>query len=354
MRACASLVAVIATTAALGLGPPAARAQESSSEAQPERKRLIERIRERREARQAERNADSSGGESATPQAGPARIESSGSYRYTLQHDGLERAYRVHVPKSWSAAKPMPMLLVFHGGGGNMDYQADDRYYGLISKSESAGFIAVFPNGYSRRGGKLASWNAGNCCAGARDENIDDVGFVRKMIERLRTTVVFDDKRIYSTGMSNGALFSYRLACEMSETIRGIASVAGSDGTKTCNPTRPVSILEIHAKDDEFVLFNGGAGKNLKILADFVSVPETISRWVQRNGCPAAPKRVLETEGAYCDSYAPCREGTEVKLCVTERGGHSWPGGIKVRTGEPGSKALIANDVMWEFFGRHR
>ena len=345
---CLCLVATIATTAGLWLsGSTPAVAQETG--AQPERKRLIERLRERREARNAEREGDA-----AAPQQGPARIEAPGGYRYTFEHDGIERAYRVHVPKSWSTNKSLPMLLVFHGGGGNMDYQADDKYYGQISKSESTGFIAVFPNGYSKRGGKLASWNAGNCCAGARDENIDDVGFVRKMLERLRSQIAFDDKRIYATGMSNGALFSYRLACEMSETIRAIASVAGSDGTKTCTPTRPVSILEIHAKDDEFVLFNGGAGKDLKILADFVSVPETISRWVQRNGCEAKPKRVFENEGAYCDSYSSCREGTEVKLCVTERGGHSWPGGIKVRTNQPGSTALSANDVMWEFFGRHR
>lgn len=349
MRIAAATLAlsVFVGSALLTLAGPAA-AQENTAE--PERKTLRERLLERRQSRAAAEKS----GSPANNDPGPTRIEGPGDFRFTLEHGGLTRMYRVHVPKSYDAAKPMPMLMAFHGGGANMDYQADDKYYGLISKSESAGFIAVFPNGYSKRdGGKLASWNAGNCCAGARDDNIDDVGFVRKMIERLRGQLNIAEGRIYATGMSNGALFSYRLACEMSETVRAIASVAGSDGMKICTPKRPVAILEIHAKDDEFVLFDGGAGKKLKILADFVSVPETISRWVQRNGCSPTPKRVLENKGAYCESYSSCREGTEVKLCVTERGGHSWPGGIKVRTNEPGSTALSANDVMWEFFSRH-
>jgi polyhydroxybutyrate depolymerase len=295
--------------------------------------------------------ASNKGVSAASPDA---RIDGPGDYVFTLNHDGLTRRYRVHVPVGYSGAKPTPMVVSFHGGGGNMDYQADDKYYGLTSKSDRTGYILVFPNGYSRfESGKLATWNAGNCCAGARDKNIDDVGFVRAMITRLRGQLNIDPSRIYANGMSNGALFSYRLACEMSDTFTAIASVAGSDGTKTCTPTRPVSILEIHAKNDEFVLFNGGAGRDSKLLANFVSVPETIARWVRRNECNPTPKRVLETAGAYCDSYAPCRGNTEVKLCVTESGGHSWPGGHKVRTGEAGSTAISANDVMWEFFQAH-
>ena len=298
------------------------------------------------------RNRDK-GSDNGAAGTGPVnkRIEGPGDYTFSLEHNDLTRMYRVHVPANYSASKPAPMLLAFHGGGSNMDYQADDQYYGQVSKSERVGYIAVFPNGYSPlKSGKFATWNAGNCCAGARDKNIDDVGFIREVIKNLKAQLNIDPNRIFATGMSNGALFSYRLACEMADTIRAIASVAGSDGMASCSPSRPVSILEIHAKDDENVLFNGGSGKNSKMLANFVSVPETISRWVQRDGCNATPKRVLEKPGAYCDAYTQCRGNVEVKLCVTESGGHSWPGGRKVRTGEPGSTAISANDVMWDFF----
>ena len=281
----------------------------------------------------------------------PAKIDGPGDYTFTLQHGDATRMYRVHVPASYSPARPTPMVLSFHGGGGNMEYQADDKYYGLITKSERAGFIAVFPNGSSRfRSGKLATWNAGICCGRARDNDVDDVGFVREMIAQLKARLNVDPNRIFANGMSNGGMMSYRLACEMADTFRAIASVAGTDGTKSCSPSRPVSILHIHAKDDERVLFDGGAGNDSRQMADFVSVPDTIAKWVRMNGCKATPQRVLDKPGATCDAYAGCRGGTEVRLCVTETGGHSWPGGVKVRTGEPGSTAINATDVIWDFY----
>jgi len=255
------------------------------------------------------------------------------------------------VPPGYAASKPTPLVVSFHGGGGNMDVQADDRYYGIVSNSDRNGYIAVFPNGYSPlRSGKLATWNAGNCCAGARDKNVDDVGFVRAMVDDLRARLNIDASRVFAHGMSNGAIFSHRLACEASDIFKAIGSVAGSDGTRNCSPKNPVSVIEIHARDDDMVLFNGGAGRDTKMLADFVSVPETVSRWVRRNHCDPTPKRVLEVAGAYCDAYAPCDGRAEVRLCVTESGGHSWPGGRKVRTGEAGSTAFSATELMWEFF----
>lgn len=283
-----------------------------------------------------------------------ATITQPGDYTFSIQQDGLPRKYRVHVPQSYNAAHPAPLLLSFHGGGGDMDHQADDRNYGQISKSEAEGFIAVFPNGYSRLpSGKLATWNAGTCCALARDRQVDDVGFVKTIIANVTRQLSIDRKRIYATGMSNGAMMAYRLACEMSDTFRAIAAVAGTDNTLRCTPTQPVSVLHLHAQNDDRVLFNGGAGHQFRAastVADFVSVPATVAKWVRLNGCSPAPQRVLTTAGAYCDLYAQCQGKANVELCVTETGGHSWPGGIKLRGGEPASQALSANDVMWTFF----
>ena len=114
-------------------------------------------------------------------------------------------------------------------------------------------------------------------------------------------------------------------------------------------------VLHIHALDDTHVLYNGGAGPDAfpdpTKVTDFTSVPETINRWTQRNGCNTTPQRVLAVAGAYCDVQAPCSGGARVQLCVTETGGHSWPGGAAVRRTKPGnSQAISANDVMWDFF----
>ncbi len=343
-RVCIAILLGLVVGLACGVGPAAAQSDESGG-----RTTLRERIKEKLSQRRA-----------AAPDAdsqSTGRLEAPGNYPMSLMHDGLKRDYLIHIPTGYDPAKPTPVVFAFHGGGGSMNLQADTNY-DVVGKSDRAGFIAVFPNGYSRLpSGMLATWNAGNCCARARDSNVDDVGFVRAIIKRLPRQVNVNARQIFATGMSNGGMFSHRLACEMADTFRAIAPVAGTDGTLSCTPVKPISVLHIHARNDAHVLFNGGAGedafKDKSMVADFVSVPETIARWTQRNRCTAPATRVLEVPGAYCEAYRGCADGVEVELCVTETGGHSWPGVQKVRRGkEDASQAISANDVMWDFFQR--
>lgn len=325
------------------LSPPLAIAQDEQADGAL-RERIKQRIAERRESRQGDE----------IESAGALKIQKPSDYVRSLQHDGLTRTYRIHVPKQYQASKSAPLVLVFHGGGGDMDYMANDEYYGLISKSDAEGFVVVFPNGYSKfKSGKFATWNAGACCANARDNNIDDVGFVRKMVASLTRELNINREMIFATGMSNGGMMSYRLACEMSDTITAIAAVAGTDNTIHCQPRKPVSILHIHAKNDDRVLFNGGAGKKFRDeskVTDFVSVSDSVKKWVAHNHCQSTPLRTLEKPGAYCEKYAQCKGSVAVQLCVTDTGGHSWPGGTKPRGSESPSQVISANDVMWDFF----
>ena len=274
----------------------------------------------------------------------PTRLTRPGTYRFHFTHDGLKREYLVHVPVA-ALGKRAPMLLALHGGGGDMDYQASN--YGLMEKSDRAGFIAVFPSGYSRLpGGVLGTWNAGLCCGQAAKRGIDDVGFLRAVIARVSGQIAVDPRRIFATGMSNGAMMSYRLACEAPE-IRAIAPVAGTDGTSACKPARPVPVIHFHARDDSHVAFNGGPGPDSLVKANFVSVPATIAKWVALNQAAPTPRTVLTVPGASCvrhDGRAP------VELCVTEGGGHSWPGSNPRRKDKAPSQAISANDRMWAFF----
>jgi polyhydroxybutyrate depolymerase len=273
-----------------------------------------------------------------------------GDFRFALQYDGLERAYRVHVPARYDASHPAPLLVAMHGGGGNMDIQADDRFYGEITTSEKEGAIVVFPNGTSRfASGKLATWNAGDCCAGAVRRGADDVGFIRAVVADVEKRWMIDKHRVYATGMSNGGMMAYRLACEAADVFTAIASVAGTDNTRECKPSKPVAVLHIQAKDDPRVLYDGGQGKG---ATSHVSAPSTIAKWVQLDKCEGASQRVLDKPGAWCELHSPCSGGAQVKLCVTETGGHSWPGGAKPRGGPAPSNAISANDMMWDFFNR--
>ena len=276
----------------------------------------------------------------------------------SVMHDGLDRKYLVYLPHQYQENRKLPVIFAFHGGAGSMKFQSDDSKYGIISKANKEGFIAVFPNGYSRfPGGKFATWNAGNCCGDAKEKQIDDVGFVRKIVQDITNNYSSDRNRFFATGMSNGGMFSYKLACEMSDVFKAVAPVAGTDGVANCKPKNPVSILHIHAKNDTHVLFDGGAGpnslKNITEIPNYTSVPNTILKWANLNSCTGTPQKILQKAGAYCEVYSNCSQGSKVQLCVTETGGHSWPGALTVREGkESSSQAISANDMMWDFFSK--
>lgn len=307
-----------------------------------ERPSLRERIRERLEQRRAAQ--------------APADKAVAGDRSVTLQHDGQRRHYVIHIPPGLDPRRPVPLVLAFHGGGGNAEMMADDARYGWIGEADRQGFVVVFPNGFSKLpGGNFATWNAGTCCGDARDRNIDDVGFARAVVADVRRQLAIDPARVFAAGMSNGGMLSHRLACDAADLFRAVASVAGTDATLQCNPSRPISVLHTHARDDDHVLFNGGAGqgafRDASKVTDFVSVPETIARWVKRDQCAPAGQRSFDAPGAYCEAHTGCRDGVSVQLCVTETGGHSWPGADTVRRGKaPASQALDATAVIWRFF----
>lgn len=279
---------------------------------------------------------------SRSPQAAAAQLEE-------LQVQG--RKVLVHLPASYDAARALPLVLAMHGGGGHAALMADDARYGWLRQADQSGFIVAFPNGASRLpGGRLATWNAGGCCGYARDQNSDDVAFLRAVVAELGRRYRLDSERIFAAGMSNGGMMAHRLACDAADLFRAVASVAGTDASGHCQPVRPIPVLHIHARDDDHVLYAGGAGpaafRDRRSVMEFVSVPDTIARWVQRDQCQNRPVRVLEVAGGWCEAYRDCSAGSSVELCVTETGGHSWPGS---RTGQ-GSKAFDATELIWRFF----
>ena len=288
----------------------------------------------------------------ATVLAPGQRITRAGRYRITLMHDGIERFALIHVPANLPPAAPLVMAL--HGGGGSAAWQADDATYGLISSAEQAGYVVVFPNGTSKfSNGMFATWNAGDCCAQARDAGVDDVGFLRAVVRDVQSRLPIDARRVFAIGMSNGGMMAYRLACDAADIFRGIMSVAGTDNTRRCEPSQPVAVLHVHARDDDRVLFEGGAGKKFRkeaLVTDFRSVADTIDRWVRLDHAAPEARRVLSVNGATCERHDAGANGAPVELCVTETGGHSWPGGKKPRRGATPSTAIRANDVMWAFF----
>lgn len=281
----------------------------------------------------------------------------SGQHSRTLNVDNRERGYLVHVPEVKPKGAAWPVVLVLHGGGSNADQMV--RFSGMSEKAETAGFIAVYPKGTGRLK-KLLTYNGGNCCGYAQREKVDDVKFVDELLDDLSKVVSIDEKRIYATGMSNGAIMCYLLASKLSDRIAAIAPVAGPMGTEKCSPARPVPVCHFHGKDDEFAAYNGGPGKKSRSKTDFFSVKHSIDAWVEANGCDAKPveeklpAKVDDGTSVTRTCYSGGKNGSEVVLYTIKGGGHTWPGRPPVlKFLGKSTKNLSANDVMWDFFQLH-
>ncbi len=278
----------------------------------------------------------------------------------TVEIAGRTRRALVFVPDEalTSPDERLPVVFAFHGGGSTAEGMID--FSGLAEKGETAGFVSVFPSGTGRVAEAL-TWNGGNCCGRAMKDQVDDVDFVRRLIDHLDRWLPIDRDRIYATGMSNGGMMSYRLAAQLSDQIAAIAPVGGPIGCLECTPERPVPVCHFHGTRDEFAPYQGGIGRRSLSKTRFYSVEQSIETWVRANSCHATP--VVEDLPATNDDgtsvtrsiFGGGRNGSEVWLHTIHGGGHTWPGrATTLQMLGPVTRNLHANDVMWEFFQRHR
>jgi polyhydroxybutyrate depolymerase len=258
-----------------------------------------------------------------------------------------ERTYLLHIPPGYRQDRQMPVVLNFHGGGGFAAAQVE--LSGMNPFADTNGFIVAYPEGIQAVVGRLETFNAGDCCGRAERLDVDDVSFSAAILDDLQQKLCIDPKRVYATGMSNGAMMSYRLACELSGRVAAIAPVAGDLVFDNCQPDRPVPVMHFHGTADQRVPYSGGEADGLV----FPSVSSTISFWVKNNGCLQTPAVTYQKGEVTCETYNSCQENAEVTLCTIENGGHTWPGGQPYPLGGKTSNDISASERMLEFFLAH-
>jgi len=254
-----------------------------------------------------------------------------GDYTRTVQHDGRDRSYILHAPKQVAEGKPLPMVIMLHGGTGTARGAA--RWYGWNELADEEGFLVAYPDGT----GRLQTWNAMHCCGSSLREDVDDVGFIRAMIDDIAAATRVDRSRIFATGMSNGGMMSFRLGGEMSDVLAAIGPVCGSNGGRThatgelrlpSQPRHPVAVMAVFGQADDNVPFDGGHPRKglVKTRVD-VSAAESIAFWVKANQCAAEPKRRVEKDGKVTiQTYVDRKHGADVVLVAVRDLGHAWPG----------------------------
>jgi len=290
-----------------------------------------------------------------------------GIHTVRLVHDGVPRTYRLHIPPGLREGGRLPVLLAFHGGGGNAGQFEESS--GLPELARREGFILVFPDGTGPL--SLHTWNAGGCCGSAAAGEVDDVGFVAALLDDLARRAPLDSTRVYVTGHSNGAMMSYRVAIELGHRIAAAAPVGGAMILDGFPPVRPIPLLHIHSVDDPRALYEGGRGPNFPgtdHVVDHRPVEEGLALWRRTNGCPEVPRIVQSVRGrpgslgaghtAALLRWGPCSSGAPVEHWRLTGAGHPWPGATggalrEALTG-PRTDVIVASREVWTFVSRFR
>ena len=317
----------------------------------------------------------------ATPQ--PTPLDQGKITEFTLEHGGRTRRYLVHEPLNAKTSTPLAVVLSLHGGSGNADAQV--AISGLNLVADRRGFLVVYPEGTGPKlkGTTVGSWNAGGCCPPANEQQVDDVGFIAAVLDDVTKNFTVDQRRIYVSGISNGAQMAYRLACDLSDRIAAIAPIAAQGVMPDCTPSRAVSVLHFHGTADPCALYDGGTCgscftkfmqetgiSNTPRTWSCESVPSFMAKWRERNDCNDLPQVTTQQGGATCVTSQKCRGDSEVTLCAMAGMGHTYPGQqyqlpacatdqagsvcqLYLQTVGPVSNDLDANEKMWAFFQRH-
>ncbi len=244
----------------------------------------------------------------------------------TLQASGETRSYRLHLPATGDG--PYPIVFSFHGFNSNAEQQ--ERLSQFSALADREGFIAVFPEGVD------AKWRF----MGRSDA---DVLFTMAIIDKLAAGLPIDHRRIFVTGISNGAQMAWRLACDRPEIFAAFGFVSGGYPRVCVTPVRPPIIL-FHGTSDRLLPYDG--------RGMLMPVREFAVGWAARDGCRLASQgEVIYRKGDATGERWACQAGREVELYTLDGKGHSWPGSSM--PARITSQDIDATAVMWAFFEAH-
>ena len=330
----------------------------------------------RSDFRRVEFAACSSGGGSRAASSDPAKVTNghgpsaacdgaaaltAGDEKVTLSSAGADRWYWRHIPPSYVASKPIPVVLDFHGYSEGADIQR------MMSSLESFGdqhdFVTITPQGV----GPVKRWDTKLGSNGMK--------FVGDLLDDVERTVCVDQSRVFATGLSNGAFMSSAIACAYADRVAAVAPVAGISDIAGCAPKRPVPVIAFHGTADGYVAYDGGLGGRVASLpapdgsgrtigevrgalrpAKGPSIPAKTAAWAKRNGCAAQAKQTTVTADVTLLRYS-CPKRADVELYRVTGGGHTWPGSkfsqqIESIVG-PTTMSISADELMWKFFQAH-
>lgn len=288
----------------------------------------------------------------------PAAAQGQGGVQHgSLIHDGVERTWLAYIPGGADGAQPLPLVFALHGGVANGTMMMAGTGFNALAEQEN--FIVVYPDALGR--GDTGAWNTGMTAAAQRGRGADDVGFISAIIDALSQRYAIDPSRIFATGGSNGGMMAFRLACELSSRVSAVVTAVANMPewlAASCDPGRPVPILMMMSTTDPRMPFEGGNILNLR--GDVISAQDTVSFWLNNNGCSAQSvdeqlPDLDPQDGTIVTArrFVGCQ--SPVEWFVMAGGGHGWPGRPQYNSAETVGvtvQDIDATQVAWEFFSR--
>lgn len=259
------------------------------------------------------------------------------------------REFKIYLPQAYidNPSVEVPLVLNLHGYGSENWQQ---EFYGDFRPiADVDNFIICHPNGtFDATGTRF--WNVGLFAASS---SVDDVGFLSALIDTISTRYSIDDQKVFSTGMSNGGFMSYRLACDLPNKIKKIASVTGSMTPglfANCTNTNAIPVMQIHGTADPLVPYNGNT--------TMVGIEKVIGYWVNQNGCDSvAVETNVSNDNTEDNSTATryefnsnCADNSSVVFYKVDNGGHTWPGSVFLLPNAVTNLDFSASAVIWKFF----
>jgi polyhydroxybutyrate depolymerase len=265
-----------------------------------------------------------------------------GTTTQKITSGGHTRTYLLHVPPDYDGTTRTPVVMMFHGLGGDPETVVDAT--DLTTRADADATILVVPLGR----GKPAEWSF-------REPATDpesDLAFVHDLVQHVRTSGCVDEDRIFAAGFSNGSALTLALACDGTTRFAAYAAVAGPYYEPECDDAPPASIIYFHGTADTTVPFGGAE----TVIGQLPPVNDTMSKWATRGRCPASGATTTADDDVHHFAWRSCKGGTDVDIYAVVGGVHGWPGGGPMspgRTSRTKNSPVDATALLWQFFQEH-
>ncbi|KAA1379692.1 alpha/beta hydrolase family esterase [Aeromicrobium fastidiosum] len=289
------------------------------------------------------------GANGATPEVAPApapcrdaRQLPAGTSTQTIRSGDHTRSYLLHVPATYDGTTRAPVVVMFHGLGGDPQTVLDAT--GMADRADADGTILVVPLGR----GEPARWTFRKPAS----DPSSDLAFVHDLVGQVQRTACTDPDRLFAAGFSNGSALTLALACDGTTRFAAYAAVSGPYYEPRCDDAPPASIIYFHGTADTTVPF-GGADT---VIGRLPPVNTTMSQWATRGRCPASGAFTTADDSIHHFAWRSCKGGTDVDIYAVVGGVHGWPGGGPMSPGRASrtqDSPVDATALLWSFFERH-